>query len=77
MLTLFMLFIITASKACDICGCGVGSYYLGILPEYNKRFIGLRYQHKTLQPEFRTEIPSSPNLHTLISFISSDWGSFS
>ncbi|HKG05590.1 MAG TPA: hypothetical protein VKB19_03995 [Pedobacter sp.] len=37
-----------AVKACDICGCGVGSYYLGILPEYNKRFIGLRYQHKQL-----------------------------
>ncbi len=40
---------ISAAQACDICGCGVGSYYLGILPEYNKRFIGLRYQHKTLQ----------------------------
>lgn len=39
----------TAAKACDICGCGPGSYYLGILPEYHKRFIGLRYQYKTLR----------------------------
>ncbi|MFB6456796.1 transporter [Chitinophaga sp. Hz27] len=35
-------------RACDICGCGVGSYYIGLLPDFKKRFIGLRYQYKTL-----------------------------
>ena len=45
---LVVLLSLTVSRACDICGCGVGSYYLGILPEYNQRFIGLRYQYKTL-----------------------------
>lgn len=37
------------SRACDICGCGVGSYYIGLLPDFKKRFVGLRYQYKTMR----------------------------
>lgn len=50
--------------ACDICGCGVGSYYIGILPEFKKRFIGIRYQYKGL----KTHIGPNGN----ISYLSTD-----
>lgn len=35
--------------ACDICGCGVGSYYIGILPEFSKKIAGIRYRYNTLR----------------------------
>jgi hypothetical protein len=47
----FVFILVTASvaNACDICGCGAGSAYLGILPDFNTRIIGLRYRYNSVQ----------------------------
>ena len=45
---LYFLFIIllgsiSQSFACDVCGCSLGGSYYGILPQFQKNFIGLRW----------------------------------
>ena len=55
-LLLISTFLLTAANACEICGCGLGNYYIGIMPHFKSKFIGLRYQfHK-----FNTRLTEDP-----------------
>jgi hypothetical protein len=43
-----LLFISIEILACDICGCGIGGNYIGLLPDFQKNIIGMRYKYNHL-----------------------------
>lgn len=51
-----LLIITTASYACDICGCGGGNFYMGLLPHFKSKFIGVRYHYMN----YNTQLTSDP-----------------
>jgi len=66
---IILAFSISSSFACDICGCGVGGNYIGILPEFHKHIFGLRYRYSSLLTHVgagggNTYLTSRENYHT-------------
>ena len=48
------------STACEICGCSVGNYYIGLLPQFKTHFIGFRYHYN----KFNTRLVSDPSQYS-------------
>jgi hypothetical protein len=62
-----------SSHACDICGCGVGNFYFGIMPQFHKQFVGLRYRSQS----FNSHVGLAPALLTSERFQSAEvWSRF-
>ena len=43
---LFATLLINDAMACEICGCSINGYHFGILPQWKKNLIGMRYSYK-------------------------------
>ena len=39
------------SQACDVCGCSLGSNYFGILPQFDKHFVGIRWHYSAFSAQ--------------------------
>lgn len=49
LLIVALLAIASAASACDVCGCSIGGNYFGILPQFHKHFVGLRWSGQSYQ----------------------------
>ncbi len=73
LLLLWVLLLPLDLPACDICGCGVGNYYFGVMPQFHKNFVGIRYRFSS----FRSHIGMSEALATQEYFQTTElWGRY-
>ena len=65
-----LLLMLNLVRGCDVCGCAVSSQQFGILPQFQKHFVGMKYAYRSFQsthpPLFANEkeLTSLEKFHT-------------
>ena len=70
---LICIHITNTSFACDVCGCSLGGYYFGILPQYTSHFIGLRYSQARFRAEMNHDSEYLENEYSEDTYRRIDW----
>jgi hypothetical protein len=63
----------TVSLGCEICGCGNNNFQIGMLPNFQKGFVGLRYTYS----HYRSAMNDDPSEYSKDYFQSTElWGGY-
>jgi hypothetical protein len=63
-LTVALLAFGPAASACDVCGCSIGGNYFGILPQFHRHFVGIRYSTQSFQSATSRKAAQLGNFHS-------------
>src|SRR5690606_7301085 len=55
LVAVLMVTVVDTAQGCNVCGCGVGTNHHGILPQFQKNFVGVRYHNKTYRSHLGME----------------------
>lgn len=63
-ITVALLAYAYGAAACDVCGCSIGGNYFGILPQFNRHFVGMRWSEQTFRTAHNRSAAEAGQFHS-------------